>query len=42
MGRFSPLSTLDVAEIAAKILIDNVRNHAYRTYDLTGGELFDG
>jgi len=42
MGRFSPLSTCDVAEISAKILVDNTRNHAYRTYDLTGGELFDG
>jgi hypothetical protein len=42
MGRFSPLSTCDVAEAAAKILIDSTRNNAYRTYDLTGGELFDG
>jgi len=42
MGRFSPLSSCDVGEAAAKILIDTVRNHAYRTYDLTGSEMFDG
>lgn len=42
MGKFAPLCTFDVGEIAASILLDNVRIHAYQIYDLTGPELHDG